>query len=176
MNQINNSFLNSFYETFSFVMTKSFAAKKELISFYFNSWVIVDNYKQILSTKLVLKMLKKIMSKNLLNNNLKILFILDDDLTLFFFDIITRKNFYYTHNIKTALAFLQTSKLAPTLSAIIFIGKNGEIPTKTLLQSPCPVFFFIPKKKKEGGIINYNALNFQGSLFFLRTLLKEIFK
>jgi hypothetical protein len=121
-------------------------------------------------------MLKKIMVKNEQNKNLKILFILDDDLTFFFFDIITKKNFYYTHNIKKALAFLQSSKIAPTLSAIIFIGKNSEIPTKTLLQSPCPVFFFVPKKKKNGGFINYNALNFQGSLFFLRSLLKEIFK
>lgn len=174
MKHINNLFLKTFYESFSFILPKNSLTPKLNIYSKLGHWSILDSYTYIYNFKLILTILRMILQKH--TNKNKILFICDENILSFFKDFLDTNKHFYTDNLKNALDFLQQTKLAENVSAVIYIGNNNELSRKSLAQLTCPVIFFAPKSKGGYDFYNPNMLVFHSSILFLKVLLVESLK
>lgn len=179
MKKINNEFLKRFYESFSFIMPKSFAEKEYWVHSRFGNWCLTDSYKYSKNLQTMLSVLKQLVNENKKKKNKttnKLLFILDEDVYFFFKDFIAENDHFFTDNVKNALDFLQRSPYSNSVVSIVYIGNSNDISVKLLNQLHYPVFFFTTIAKNSYDYNSYNALTFHSSLLFLKLLLKEILK
>lgn len=174
MKQINNIFLKTFYESFSFIIPKNTLTSKLNIHSKIGHWSLLDSYTYIYNLKLIFAILRLILIKH--TNKNKILFICDENILNVFKDFLDKYNHFYTDNLKNALDFLQQTKLAANVSVVIYIGANNELSKKSLTQLSCPVIFFAPKTKGSYDFYSPNMLSFHSSILFLKVLLIESMK
>jgi hypothetical protein len=174
MRKINTEILKKLYESFSFIMPKSFREREYWTAARFGDWSIIDTFKYTKNLKLVLNFLTKLIKQK----RNKILFILDPSIYLFYKDFIKEHKHFFTNDIKTGLEFMQRSPYSKYVVSVVYIGKEDTLTKKKMKILNCPVFFFTSKLHNTTGYdyISYNSLNFHSSLFFLKLLLKEILK
>lgn len=171
MKYINNIFLKTFYESFSFILPQNIQHNHFIVNSKFKFWNLIDTYQYSYNLKLIIKILNNIFLNH--TNKHKILFICDDNILCLLKNDLLCKNSFYTTNLKKALDFLQRTKLSNHISVIIYIGNNNEMSKKILTQLKCPVIFFTMKTKGGFDFYNPNMLSFHSSILFLKTLLIE---
>jgi len=171
MRKINNIILQSFYESYAFLMPQNSQDARGTIHSKLSGWSLVDSYLYTKSFKQILSLLYKIISLDKKKN--KILFILDDDI-YFFFEKSFQKTHFLTNDLKLGLEFIKTSSYSSSVAGIIYIGKNNEISPKVLNQLQIPFFCFSPKAKMSYDYSNYNMLSFHGSILYLKLILNSI--
>lgn len=174
MKHINNTFLKTFYESFSFILPKNSLNPMINMHAKIGHWGILDSYTYSYNLKLILSVLHNILLKHTDKN--KILFICDETVLNFFKDFLDTHKHFYTDNLKNALDFLQRTKLSNNVSVVIYIGNNNELSIKSLAQLTCPVIFFTTKTKGGFDFYNPNMLLFHSSILFLKLLLIESMK
>jgi hypothetical protein len=174
MRKINTEFLQKLYESFSFIMPKSFREKEYWTAARYGDWSLIDTYKYTKNLKLILNFLNKLVA----NKKNKILFILDPSIYLYYKDFIKDHQHFFTDDIKSGLEFMQRSPYSKYVVCVVYIGKEDTLTKKKIKLLNCPVLFFASKLHNTTGFdyISYNSLNFHSSLFFLKLLLKELLK
>lgn len=174
MRKINTEFLKKLYESFSFIMPKSFREKEYWTAAQYGDWSLIDTYKYTKNLKLILNFINKLVA----NKKNKILFILDPSIYLYYKDFIKDHQHFFTDDIKTGLEFMQRSPYSKYVVCVVYIGKEDTLTKKKIKLLNCPVLFFASKLHNTTGFdyISYNSLNFHSSLFFLKLLLKELLK
>lgn len=171
MKHINNTFLKTFYESFSFILPNNIKHDNIILHSKFKFWNLLDSYHYSYNLKLIVKILHDIFLKH--THKHKILLICDENILCLLKKDLILNNFFYTDNLKKALDFLQRTKLSNNISAIIYIGNNNEMSKKILYQMACPVVFFTTKTKGGFDFYSPNMLAFHGSILFLKLLLLE---
>lgn len=171
MKKINNTILKDYYESYAFVTPKHLQDAGLFSSANLGKWFVLDSFSYIKNIKQIFSLLFQLTNNNVKKN--KILFILDDDI-YFFFDKTFKSHHFLTNELKNGLHFLQTSKYASPVVAVIYIGKNHDISPKVLNQLNIPFFCFSTKSRIYFDYFSYTSLTFHGSILYLKTVLKTI--
>jgi len=171
MKKINNIFLQQFYESYSFLVTKNLTDSQGIIYSKINKWFLLDNYLYIKNLKQILILINKLINENKKKN--KVLFILDDDI-YFFFEKSFINSHFLTNNIKIGLEFLQRSPYSSQVACVIHIGQINVISKNLLRQLNIPFFCFASKSRFNSDYFSYNMLSFHGSILYLKLIFKTI--
>src|SRR5690554_3085037 len=118
MKKINNIFLQQFYESYSFLVTKNLTDSQGIIYSKINKWFLLDSYLYIKNLKQILILINKLINENKKKN--KVLFILDDDIYFFFEKSFI--NFHFLSNIfKIGLEFFKRLQYSSLVTFILHI-------------------------------------------------------
>lgn len=172
MKHINNTFLKTFYESFSFILPNNIKHDNVFLHSKFKFWNLLDSYSYSYNLKLIIKILHEIFLKHTHKN--KILLICDENILFLLKNNLIENNLFYTDNLKKALDFLQRTRLSNNISVVIYIGNNNEMSKKILSQLAFPVIFFTAETKGGFDFYSPNMLAFHSSILFLKLLLLEV--
>jgi len=173
MKKIEQTLLNNYYNSYSYLLPISFYTNQLSLNSRFKNWFLLDGFGYLKNLKILLIFIYKLQNLNLYKT--KFLFIIDENIYNFLVKDLSSFSFLST-SLKQSAQFMENSPYSAQVCGIIFIGKTTEFSNKILYRSSVPVITIALNKLQESDFFLQSPLLFHSSLLYLKLLFKFLLK